>query len=59
MGEGERRIVVIGQTLLQLKKKKKQFYPWIFTFLLKKTNKQKNLIPFSVCSPLGQVLDPS
>ena len=50
--------MVIGQTLLQLKKKK-QFYPWIFTFLLKKTNKQKNLIPFSVCSPLGQVLDPS
>ena len=56
MGEEERRIVVIGQTLLQLKKKK-QFYPWIFTFLIKK--KKKNLIPFSVCSPLGQVLDPS
>lgn len=48
--------MVIGQPLLQFKNRR-QFSPWISTFLLKK--KKKKLIPFSVCSALGQALDPS
>lgn len=51
--------MVIGQPLLQFKNRR-QFSPDFYIFAKKKKKqKTKNLIPFSVCSALGQALDPS
>ena len=49
--------MVIGQPLLQFKNMR-QFSPDFYIFA-KKKKKKKKLIPFSVCSALGQALDPS